>query len=461
MHRRTAIQSLSRLALGFAALREFNAHAQESEAAGYGPLLEDPQGLLNLPKGFSYKAISRVGERMDDGLHVPALHDGMACFATNDPDRVIIIRNHEIRQGNPDEGPYKGNAELFAKMDAAKIFDRGKGVKPAIGGTTTLTYNLKTRVLERHHLSLTGTMQNCAGGKTPWGTWVSCEEVTADPKKVDTLEQSHGYNFEVPASARGLVTPFPLKAMGRFVHEAIAVHPSTQVVYQTEDSGNSLIYRFLPDASNSLHRGKLQALAVKGQKTLDTRNQPQAASTMPVGEVFEVEWIDLEDIQSPNDDLRLQGAAKGAAVFARGEGAFASEEAIWWVSTSGGKARKGQVFRYVPSPYEGQPAEKKYPGRLELFLEPNDASRLDNPDNICAAPHGDLFLSEDGPGPNFVVGFYRRGVLYPFAKNILNGSEMAGPCFSPDGSTLFVNIQNPGITFAITGPWKHKAGRTA
>ncbi|MDX2269109.1 MAG: DUF839 domain-containing protein [Bryobacter sp.] len=465
MDRRSALQSMSRWALGFAALRNFHVHAQESETAGYGPLVPDAAGICSLPNGFTYTVVSKVGEKMDDGLFVPGLHDGMAAFATNDPDRVLLVRNHEIRQasadGNAFQGPYNGDKALFDALDASKIFDRGKGIRPAIGGTTTVAYNTKTRRVERHHLSLTGTMQNCAGGRTPWGSWISCEENTSDPKKVETLEHAHGYNFEVPANTRGLVTPHPLRAMGRFVHEAIAIDPRTGVVYQTEDSGNSLIYRFLPEDRNSLHRGKLQALAVRGQKTLDTRNMPQASQSMPVGEVFDTEWIDLEDIQSPNDDLRLQGASKGACVFARGEGAFASEEAIWWVSTSGGKARKGQIFRYVPSPYEGQTWEKKYPGKLELFLEPNDASRLDNPDNICAAPGGDLFLSEDGPGPNHVVGFDRHGVLYPFAKNESGPGEMAGPCFSPDGKTFFVNIQNPGLTLAITGPWKHLAGARA
>jgi secreted PhoX family phosphatase len=454
MRRRSALKSLSQVALGFTALKNFSLNAQENPAAGYGPLLPDPNGLLALPQGFSYKAFSRAGERMNDNFAVPTLHDGQACYATDDPKRVILVRNHEAGEGNPNQGPFAGNAALFENLDKSFIYDKGNGTRPALGGTTNLIYNLETQSLERHHLTLTGTIRNCAGGATPWGTWISCEETSLRRGSNATLEQDHGYNFEVPAGAPGLVKPLPLKAMGRFSHEAVAVDPRSWIVYQTEDTGNSLFYRFIPDVSGNLTKGKLQALALRDRRTFDTRNPATASSPMPVGEVFDTEWVDIEDVESPNDNLRVQGASKGAAIFARGEGAWASSEAIWFVSTSGGRAGKGQIFRYIPSPYEGQRWEKKYPGKLELFLEPNDASRLDNPDNICTSPWGDLFLSEDGPGPNFVVGFNLDGVLYPLAQNQLNAGELAGPCFSPDGSTLFVNIQSPGITFAITGPWK-------
>ena len=112
----------------------------------------------------------------------------------------------------------------------------GSGELPCLGGTTTLVYDTRTQTLEKHFLSLIGTIRNCAGGLTPWNTWITCEETMQ--KAEGTYDADHGYNFEVPASADiGLADPIPLKAMGRFNHEAVAVDPKTGIVYETEDRG--------------------------------------------------------------------------------------------------------------------------------------------------------------------------------------------------------------------------------
>jgi len=417
----------------------------------FGPLVDDPAGILALPEGFSYKIISRYGETMDDGFLVPANHDGMAAFPGPDG-LTVLVRNHELGF-SPERGPFGSGHELMGGIDASRIFDMGaSGNQPAAGGTTTLLFDTRTQELVGHKLSLTGTIRNCAGGPTPWGSWITCEETTE--RAGDSAAHDHGYNFEVPAEWDApMAEPVPLKAMGRFNHEAIAVDEASGIVYQTEDDGAGLIYRFIPDEPGNLAAGgRLQALAVRATPSLDTRNWD--ASTVQVGQVMATSWIDLDDPEAPEGDLRFRGFEAGAARFARGEGMWAGEDGIYFACTSGGRERKGQIFRYRPSPYEGTPQESQEPGTLELFVEPNDAQLMENADNLCLAPWGDLIVCEDGTGDDYFFGVTPEGEVYRFGHNMTGGGEFAGSCFSPDGTTLFVNMQSQGWTFAITGPWE-------
>ncbi|HEY9905453.1 MAG TPA: alkaline phosphatase PhoX [Candidatus Sericytochromatia bacterium] len=403
---------------------------------GYGNLIVDPNGLLDLPKGFQYRAFSRTGDTMSDGNPVPADHDGMAAFpgANN---TVILVRNHEL---SPTETNKPG---LIAPTN--KQYDSNNR-----GGTTTLIVG-PNRELISHYASLAGTNRNCAGGPTPWGSWITCEETTETPATTPINLKPHGYNFEVPANASGPVDPIPLIAMGRFNHEAVAVDPKTGIVYQTEDRGDSLFYRFIPNQRGNLKAGGvLQALVIKGKPQVNTSNKP--TKTIPVGEPLEVEWVTIDNPNPDNDNaptgVRYQGYAKGAAQFTRGEGAWYGNGEVYFTCTNGGAAGAGQVWRYVP----GTTAQQG--GTIELFVEPDDPYILDAPDNVVVAPTGDLFLCEDGPNTQYVVGVNPGGQLYQFARNALNDSEFAGACFSPSGQTMFVNIQTPGITFAIWGPWR-------
>ena len=213
-----------------------------NEADGYGPLRPDPQGLFDLPEGFSYQVISRAGEAMDDGYVTPDKFDGMGCFAL-DAHRVALVRNHELQPGDKALGPTGGLARLQARIAREPFFGADKAGAPLPGGTSTIVYDLRSGRRERHYLSLTGTAVNCAGGITPWGSWLSCEESVIDAKDVGA---AHGWVFDVPARQRGLVRPVPLKALGRFRHEAAAVDPRTGIVYLTEDRADGLFYRFLP-----------------------------------------------------------------------------------------------------------------------------------------------------------------------------------------------------------------------
>ncbi|GAB5562609.1 MAG: PhoX family phosphatase [Synoicihabitans sp.] len=428
------------------------AMADAPSGVGFGPIQSAGGATVQLPAGFSFTTFSHAGEEMDDGLLVPGMHDGMAAFAGPDG-KTLLVRNHENESAWMHHSPFGPGNERLGRVDATKIYDRGGMTHPGIGGTSTLVFDTRTQKLEKHFLSLLGTQRNCAGGPTPWGTWITCEEVNA--VRESTEEQWHGYNFEVmPSTEPGLVEPIPLRDMGRFRHEAVAVDPNSGAVYETEDLGDGLFYRFLPHEPGKLAKGgRLQALAIKGQLQADTRNWPTLPK-FPIGEPVEVEWIDLENPDSPTLDLRYRGRAKGAAVFARGEGAWWGEGEGYFAMTNGGANTFGQIFRYVPSPYEGTARESEQPGTLELFVEPNDTELIRNCDNLTIAPWGDLVVCEDTKGVNRMMGITPAGEFYPIA--VVGGdsqSEWAGACFSPDGTTLFANIQKLGMTVAITGPW--------
>ncbi len=406
-----------------------------SPTGRYGPLRPDPHGVLDLPAGFRYSVWSSTGERMSDGLAVPAAHDGMAAFPGPEGS-TVLVRNHELITAPRTAGTV-GAVE--------PVYDPGRGAEAVVGGTTTLVFDTRAQRLVHHRASLVGTVRNCAGGPTPWGTFLSCEETVQQADAV--FARDHGYVFEVPAvaalaaEAPELEEPRPLVALGRFRHEAAAVDPDTGVVYLTEDRPEGLLYRFVPDQPGALARGgRLQALAVRAWPSADLRNWNSMVRGIECGRPVSVSWVELSDVEAPLDDLRFRGRRAGAGCFARGEGAWWARDRLYFTCTTGGSAQKGQLWSL-------------HDDVLTLVLEPNDAGVLDCPDNIAAAPDGDLVLCEDGPGRQLVLGVSPRGEVYPIARNALNNSEFAGATFSPDGTTLFVNIQRPGHTLAITGPW--------
>lgn len=465
LSRRHFLQMAGAVSVGFGTLRYLPslALAAEKARAGYGPLVPDPRGLLDLPRGFSYRVVSRQGDVMSDGLSVPGRADGMGAFPGPNG-RVILVRNHEtapdlVKADSP--SAFGANGERLARVNKSRIYDRNDGKIPHAGGTSTLVYNPRTGKLESSFLSLAGTNRNCAGGPTPWNSWISCEEThlvagtQAGPETARYLNtRAHGYNFEVPATTKmGLVEPVPLVEMGRFRHEAVAVDARSGHVFQTEDRDDGLIYRFRPKVAGKLARGgRLEALKIVGRPKLDTRNWEE--QTVKPGQIFQLEWVPCEDADSNKDDLRLRMAEQGAAIFARGEGMWfgshGGKDAIYFAATTGGKARKGQIWKIDPRA-----------NTLTLWCEPNNGHLIENADNLTVAPWGDVILSEDlatystrVDEANWLVGVTPRGQIYKLARNALNREELAGVCFSPDGSTLFVNIYHPATTLAITGPWR-------
>ena len=405
--------------------------ALSGAASPVGPLVSDPAGLLDLPQGFSYRVISSHDTPMSDGGTVPDRADGMGCFDLGNG-KLALVRNHELQ-------PQHDGGEI----PSGPAYDTvARSLRPLPGGTTTLVLDAATLELEREYRSLAGTIRNCAGGITPWGSWLTCEENTdrADGR----INKDHGWVFEVPAAAPGLVDPVPLTAMGRFNHEAACVDPATGIIYMTEDRDDSVLYRFLPLRPGQLAEGgTLQALVLEGLS--ETRNWTER--NMDVGETARGTWITLNNVAAPDDDLRQRAAAQGAALFARGEGIWMGDGELYFTCTSGGVARQGQIFRLTPAIHEAD--------ELELFYESPEESEYSFGDNLTVAPSGHLVVCEDSYSDvvhNHLRGITPEGAAYPLA--LLNRqTELAGACFSPDGRTLFVNAYSPTMTLAITGPW--------
>ena len=399
----------------------------------YGALQPDPEGLLDLPENFTYRVVSSLGDRMSDGASVPDKADGMGCFDLGDG-QLALVRNHELVSTDDSGGAF---AMGFGSKDG--------GFVP--GGTTHVILDAKTLTVTDQFRSLGGTIRNCSGGVTPWNTWLTCEESTTGPGREfgEGLVKNHGWVFEVPANARGLVAPEPLYALGRFNHEAACVDPETGFVYLTEDRDDSVLYRFIPKQSGQLAMGgRLQAMQVVGAP--DLRNW-SATSLRPSG-VSAVNWLDLDDVESPKDDLRHRAHAKGASLIARGEGIHMAQGEAYICSTSGGAARLGQILRLHLS-------DTGEHDRLELFFESVSTRQFNFGDNLTVAPNGHLIVCEDQyteKVDNFLRGITPEGHAYPLARLRLQ-TELAGACFSPDGTTLFVNVYAPTKTLAITGPW--------
>ena len=456
--RKHFLKQAGAMALGFSGLHIFsNCSSDPSQqtqviSEAFGPLVDDPAGIFDLPEGFSYKIISRFQDVMDDGFFVPHRPDGMATFPGPDG-LTILIRNHEVNAAKGgDESAFGSDFRLTEKLSPSDFYDYGHDNNPGQGGTTTIVYDTQKQEVVRQYLSLAGTLRNCAGGPTPWNTWLTCEEIVTEPD--DVYAQYHGYVFEVPASADiQLANPVPIKAMGRFNHEAVAVDPNSGVIYLTEDDSEGIFYRFIPNQKeNLLAGGRLQALVIVDQPGMDTRNWEEP--TIKTGERFDVKWIDLENVDSPEDDLRYRGYEQGAARFARGEGMWYGNDAVYFACTNGGEERLGQIWKYIPSAEEAASGEESDPGKLELFVEPNNSSMIENADNLTVAPWGDLIVCEDCDRMQDLNGITPEGKIYKFGRNAKSNSELAGATFSPDGSTLFMNIQHSGLTLAITGPWE-------
>ena len=404
-----------------------------SSFADYGPLVPDPAGMLDLPRGFSYRLLSRLGNAMTDGCTVPDKADGMGCFSLGN-DEIVLIRNHE----------------LVPADDAGGVLAKGFGTRDGAivpGGTTSIVLDATTLEVKREFRSLAGTIRNCSGGITPWGSWLTCEEAPTGPGQRfgEGLAENHGWVFEVPANATGLIDAVPLKAMGRFNHEAACIDPRTGIVYLSEDRDDSVLYRFVPTTPGRLgDGGLLQAMVVEGLS--DTRNWTSA--DMAVGSRHTVRWIDCDDVESPNDDLRSRAAAKGAAVVARGEGIHTGTDEIFVCSTNGGQRKLGQILRLVP----GTGGE---PDQIELFFESQSKDQFNYGDNLTVGPNGHLIVCEDQYTEvvdNHLRGITPDGRAYTLGRLRMQ-TELAGGCFSPDGKWFFVNAYSPTRTLAITGPW--------
>ena len=448
--------------------------------------LRDGVERLALPEGFRYRSFQPSARAasggptviLDDGAQLPGRHDGMACFGPPEGyGLVTLVRNHE-ENGSAENGAPRGRR--------TPVYDSA-----ALGGTSTVVVTPKGEV-EHSFMSLGGTQMNCSGGRTPWNSWITCEETvngydvgddftrgTAGPLTYVNnarLQKTHGYIFEVPAEGRASARP--IRHAGRFAHEAVAFDPRHGDLYLTEDNFGfpSGFYKYVPPgdptrAGRIRDGGTLWMLKVKGV------DQAELSLHQANGTTYDVEWVEIDepwfDFGRPpagatealhtNDEaisfVSNQGLAKGAARFSRLEGAVFDQGWVFWTSTQGGATLAGEE---APSGYgDGFGQIWGYDiraRRLHMLYESPSREVLDFPDNVTMSRRNTLVVCEDGGEGNYLRGLTRGGRLFDIARNNLPepdaNDEFAGAAFTPGGRTLFVNIQDTvGLSFAIWGPW--------
>lgn len=447
---KASVAGMAGAMLPLQALQARKAAGMAMAGTGYGPLIPAVDAttglpLIALPKGFRYLTMGWVGSTMSDGVKTPIRHDGMAVVRQKG-DELTLIRNHEITEGN---GPFSTPEQAFDPVTG--------------GGTTTLVFDQRREKLVRDFASLSGSLTNCAGGPTPWGSWLTCEEIVCDAGveidrygKKFTPKYAHGYVFEVPAE--GATTPKPIVDMGRFRHEAIAIDEANNI-YLTEDRyGEAGFYRFVPhDREIPLSGGRLQMACVEGRSQMITGVEREKQ--------YAIHWVDIakpDQGHSPGTQdgagVIMQGKAAGGTPFSRLEGCWHHQGMVYFTSTDGGDSKAGQVY-----------ALNVNQQTLSLVYESDDRELLDMPDNLTVSPRGGIVLCEDAKRTgNRLHGLSPQGEVFPFAQNMVQlngevnglqgdyrGSEWCGACFSPDGKWLFANLQSPGLTVAITGPWQN------
>jgi hypothetical protein len=411
--------------------------------------------LLKLPPGFRYRSFAWAGEMLADGYTGPQACDGMGVV-NNENGMITLIRNHELRGSS---GPI-GNPQKAWDVTG--------------GGTSTLKFDSRRERMVDSWISLGGTVNNCAGGVTPWGTWLSCEEGPFTPElkhlggdfrqrfwHMEDAQKSHGWVFEV--LAEGQPEPRPIVSMGQFYHEAAAVDPQSGVVYMTEDAApHAGLYRYLPEVPGDLRKGgKLQMMSAAGYKAL--------TYAVPLNQAIAIDWVDIADpgqghTPGTHDGAGVvtQGIANGGTPFVSLEGCSYHQGSIYFTSKAGGVSRAGQLFRLDIAQ-----------GSVEMIFEVAERDGFTGPDNIIVSPRGSLMICEDRLGTStkaqYIAGLDEQVGLFAFCqtnphldgdyaghdlRKTALGSEWAGVCFSADGQWMFANLYNPGVTFAITGPWQ-------
>ncbi|MFC9062658.1 alkaline phosphatase PhoX [Streptomyces sp. NPDC057074] len=345
----------------------------------YGALGSPDANGLRLPAGFTSRVIARSGQKVAGTSYTwHSAPDGGACYP--DGSGWIYVSNSEV---NPSGG---ASAVRFSST-----------------GAVTSAYRV-----------LSGTRQNCAGGRTPWNTWLSCEEV------------DRGYVYET--DPWGVKAAVRRDAMGRFKHEAAAADPVREVVYLTEDVTDGCFYRFRPTTWGDLSSGTLEVL-VGG-----------SATSGPVT------WARVPD---PSGATATRGQVSGAKRFNGGEGCYYADDTCWF-TTKG----DNRVWQYDAA---AQTVELAYDDSLVT----SGGAPLTGVDNVTGSSSGDLFVAEDGGNMEICV-ITPNDVVAPFLRiDGQSGSEITGPAFSPDGTRLYFSSQrgtsgssSGGITYEVRGPFR-------
>lgn len=457
--------------------RDRGRHSERSRP--FPPLQSQSGDLLALPEGFSYEVVAVSGETtMTDGSRTPERPDGTLVVASGRGYR--LVQNHEASPGSSQPVP----------LTEGTVYDEG-----CLGGGCTVIDVDRTGHRLGEWVGLSGTYSNCAGGPTPWGSWLTCEETEAKAG-TGTLTKDHGYVFEVFADQPSGQSPQPIKAWGRFAHEAVVVEPSRSRAYLTEDAGgpNGLFYRWTAPRGTRLgsgiagrladEAGTLEALAVLAD---DGSILPDLAyvTAAQIGRPFRTTWKGVPDRDARTTSVRKQFQDGTITRSKKLEGAWGDQHGTYFVASfalgandlpANATRHDGQLWYYHYAE-ETLTLQAYFPYNALLHDEsagwedrfgPSTDLAFDGPDGCHVSPYGSLVLTEDGNTFNHVLSWSRELGVQAVARNLIvqeqnsSGgnvySEMTGPCFSPDGSVLFANVQEPGHTFAIRGPWSRYLG---
>ncbi|CAM3781844.1 alkaline phosphatase PhoX [Smaragdicoccus niigatensis] len=425
-----------------------NALGAPAKVPGYGPLVNDPNGKLALPEGFSYKIVTQAGvTKLDSGEPSPGTHDGTGAFERPGGGTTLVL-NHEIRGTSPNNVPHADGL----------VYD------PSANGGCTIVDVDKDGNLVNETVGIAGTSTNCAGGITPWGTWLTCEE-TEDKVGQNGSTKPHGYVFEVhPFDRAANQNPQPIKCLGRYPHEACCVDPKSGEIYLTEDAKGpfGLLYKWTPPAGYKAAPGVLKTLdatagALEAMRATDKSGNyvDDLSRVTEVGTTLKTEWIAVPDRDAATVSTRKQSFAKPVTRGQKLEGAWWGDHGAYIVA-SFGRTADGSAVAHDGQLWFVDPSKQTMELRLRFGINPNygQDGAFDGPDNITVSPWGGVIMAEDGEGVQHLIGVNDKGEAYQIARNQIDENEFTGPVFSPDKRTLFANAQTPGIMYAITGPWQ-------
>lgn len=444
----------------------------------FPPLVDDPDGILALPEGFSYTVVTSAGETsLREGPKTPSNHDGTAVFSDG-RGRYKLIQNHELGAG----------AALGVPHVHGTVYDPGA---VDAGGCTVISTDARGRNLGEF-VAISGTSTNCAGGPTPWGTWLTCEETETKAGaawsgngKSGTYQKDHGFVFEVFHDGRKL--PQPIKAFGRYAHEALAIDHKQQHVFLSEDASgpNGLFYRWTAPRGFRMGPGLASRLGDTDGTLAAMQIVMPDGSVLPdvayltsaqLGRPFPVRWKEVPDRLATTTSTRKQFADGEVTRGKKFEGVWATDKGVYVVNSF--------AFAEADLPADAVPHDgmvwfydfEEETIRLVSYFPHQETAEsgatakydlvFDGPDNVTVTPWGSLILAEDGVGASHVLAATPYGPTQAIARNQFNigteaepaYSEFTGPTFSDDGKVLFVNIQTPGFTLAITGPWEKYLG---